>query len=70
MVTASIIQTSIFFHTYRFESYFLTVRAGSTHHTTGGTTHYVIESHIHDLFNPSNLDYDVAVLEVYTDSIF
>jgi hypothetical protein len=48
----------------------MTVRAGSTHYTFGGTIHQVIGGHIHDSFNSRNLDYDVAVLQVCTDSIF
>ena len=49
---------------------YLTVRAGSTLHTFGGTTHHVVGAHIHDSYNPSNEDYDVAVLQVCTDSVF
>ena len=70
MVTPLITQTSIFYHTYRLDSQYITVRAGSTHYTFGGTVHQVIGGHIHDSFNPKNLDYNVAVLQVSADSIF
>ena len=69
MVTTCITQTSIFSHTYRLDPTYLTVRAGSTHFMLGGTTHQVTGGHIHDLYNPSNSDYDVAVLKVCTESI-
>jgi len=45
----------------------LTVRAGSTHHDSGGTVHNVTGGFYHGGFQFYNHDYDVAVLRVCTD---
>jgi hypothetical protein len=45
----------------------LTVRAGSTHYSSGGTLHKVTHGFYHGSYNPKNKDYDVAVLKVCTD---
>ena len=42
----------------------LTIRAGSTHHETGGTVHQVTGGFYHGSYNDDNLDYNVAVLRV------
>jgi hypothetical protein len=45
----------------------LTIRAGSTYLTSGGTIHQVTGGYIHGGYNTGNQDYDVAVLQVGTD---
>ena len=38
--------------------------AGSTYSTFGGTHHSATRVIIHESYNPSNLDYDVALVQV------
>jgi hypothetical protein len=46
---------------------YLTVRAGSTNYAYSETTRRVKESYFHEWYNPSNGDYNVAVLKVCID---
>jgi hypothetical protein len=48
---------------------YINIRAGSRKYASGGTIHQVIGGHIHDSYNPKNGDYDIAVLQVCTDSV-
>jgi hypothetical protein len=66
MVTPHVMHTPIF-PTYRAQSKYLTVRAGSEYHDDGGTIHNVTGGFYHESFNLSNADYDVAVLKVCID---
>jgi hypothetical protein len=70
MVTSLITQTKTFYHTHRLNSFHITVRAGTTLYIFGGTLHKVIRYNIHGSYNPSNGDYDVAVLQVCIDCLF
>jgi hypothetical protein len=56
------------FPIFRNYSYYFSVRAGSTYHEFGGTIHNVTGGFYHGSYNDSNYDYNVAVLQVYTDS--
>jgi len=40
------------------------VLAGSTYSNSGGTLHSVTSVIIHERYNPSNFDYDVALIQV------
>jgi hypothetical protein len=66
MVKTRVTDNSIF-STYRADTNFLTVRAGSAFHDNGGTIHHVTGGYYHALFNQNNLDYNVAVLRVSSD---
>jgi hypothetical protein len=52
---------------FRKNSNSLTVRAGSAYHEFGGTIHSVIGGVYHGNYDPSNWDFDVAILKVRTD---
>jgi len=66
LVRSRITQTSIF-PLFRTSSNNLSVRAGSTRYSSGGTLHRVTHGFYHGSYNPRNHDYDVAVLRVCTD---
>jgi hypothetical protein len=66
MVRSRVQLTSIF-SIYRYNTRFLTVRAGSDSYYSGGTKHNITGGFYHGLYNVDSYDYDVAVLKVCID---
>jgi len=52
---------------YRVSANYLTVRACSTYHASGGTVHNVIGVYYHGSYNSNTADYEVAILQVCTE---